>query len=115
MKYVYTGLLFFLLSFSGIASVSVNNETMIDREDNNTDAVITVDPVTINVFPNPATSYIDVTCEEEIDEIVIFNTLGAVVYREKGNGTTSRISISDLPKGVYLLRCNGSTKRFVKK
>lgn len=118
MKYIYTYSLLLSMVVSGTAFSAK------PAEDNGFTAIVTTentneagpeDPVSLNVFPNPATTYIEVNCAAEIDEIVIFNTLGAVVHREKGSGTTARISVNDLPKGVYLLRCNGTTKRFVKK
>lgn len=72
--------------------------------------------IELTVFPNPATAYIEVTASGPMDEVVILNTLGATVLREKTNGSNSvRIQVDDLPKGVYLLQCNGTTKRFVKK
>lgn len=118
MKYIYTYSLLFSMAVSGVAfsanTVDENRLTTIATAENVNEAG-PEDPVSLNVFPNPATTYIEVNCAAEIDEIVIFNTLGAVVHREKGSGTTARISVNDLPKGVYLLRCNGTTKRFVKK
>lgn len=115
MKYIYILTLFSALFTSGFALAENDGSDNGLCVDASTEMSGPEDPVTLNVFPNPATSYIEVNSSSEIDEIVIFNTLGAIVYKEKGNGSVARININDLPKGVYLLRCNGTTKRFVKK
>lgn len=73
------------------------------------------EPLTITVYPNPAVNSIEISSNEQLDAFYIYNTLGSMVYSDRVMATTAKVNISDLPKGVYLLRCNGMTKRFVKK
>jgi len=73
------------------------------------------EPFTLSLYPNPATSVVELASNEALETIMIYNTLGTLVYQEKIQGNTAKIAVSDFPKGVYLLRCNGMTKRFVKK
>ncbi|ASS50234.1 MAG: hypothetical protein A3D31_11750 [Candidatus Fluviicola riflensis] len=71
--------------------------------------------LTVSVYPNPAVSSIEISSTEPLESFYIYNTLGTMVYSDRVQTTSTKVNISDLPKGVYLLRCNGLTKRFVKK
>lgn len=73
------------------------------------------EPLTITVYPNPAVNAIEISSNEPLETFYIYNTLGSMVYSDRVMTTNTKVNISDLPKGVYLLRCNGMTKRFVKK
>jgi len=68
----------------------------------------------LRVCPNPATDYIDVFTSEEGGQAVIFDLNGKTVLSVQLNSKVNRIAISDLPKGVYVLRANGETRKFVK-
>ncbi|MBI3237506.1 MAG: T9SS type A sorting domain-containing protein [Flavobacteriia bacterium] len=73
------------------------------------------EPLTVSVYPNPAVNSIEISSTEPLESFYIYNTLGTMVYSDRVQTTSAKVNISDLPKGVYLLRCNGLTKRFVKK
>lgn len=73
------------------------------------------EPLTISVYPNPAVNSIEISSNELLETFHIYNTLGSLVYSDRVMATSTKVNITDLPKGVYLLRCNGLTKRFVKK
>ena len=73
------------------------------------------EPLTISVYPNPAVNSIEISSNEMLETFQIYNTLGSLVYSDRVMATSAKVNITDLPKGVYLLRCNGMTKRFVKK
>ncbi|MDH4474566.1 MAG: T9SS type A sorting domain-containing protein [Fluviicola sp.] len=73
------------------------------------------EPLSVSVYPNPAVNSIEISSTEPLESFYIYNTLGTMVYSDRVQTTSTKVNISDLPKGVYLLRCNGLTKRFVKK
>lgn len=73
------------------------------------------EPLTVSVYPNPAVNSIEISSTEPLESFHIYNTLGTMVYSDRTQSTSTKVNISELPKGVYLLRCNGLTKRFVKK
>lgn len=88
---------------------------------------VIVTPVSkeLNLFPNPATTYINlssVLTASSTVEIRIFNTVGELVDRQTFTNVTEfdqRIDISRLPAGLYMLQyfVNGkeeNVKRFVK-
>ncbi len=71
--------------------------------------------VEVTIFPNPAKSTLTVTCNKRIGSLEITNMPGQVVYTN--NYTTDQVTVdlAALPKGVYILRINGSVvKRLVK-
>ena len=69
-----------------------------------------------NVFPNPASEQLNVTCGEEMRSIALFNTAGQRVRQMEPCGSEVQIPLSGLPRGLYLLRvqtANGSAVRKV--
>ncbi len=64
----------------------------------------------IEIFPNPASDYLNISGFEGLN-YQLFNTHGALIQSGTCN---SRINVSDLPKGIYYLRVEEMTARFVK-
>ena len=61
----------------------------------------------IFVFPNPASDVIEVNAlQETVSSIEIYNLLGEKVYTESNNKqqTIIKIDVSNIPKGVYILK-----------
>ncbi len=63
------------------------------------------------VYPNPATSMITVEGEGVAE---IYNTLGQMIMSNEVNGN-AQFNVSSLESGVYFIRMNGATQRFIKK
>lgn len=61
------------------------------------------------VYPNPTNSIINVTCQNGFQ---IFSSTGQLV--KQSSNTTTQISISDLPTGLYLLKSGNGVVRFIK-
>jgi len=57
----------------------------------------------IALYPNPCTDYLDVTYNEGIGEILITNIIGSVVKKVTVGEKYMKVSMSELPKGAYLL------------
>ena len=68
----------------------------------------------LRVCPNPATDFIDVFVNQEGGQAEIIDINGKTVMTVQLNSEVNRIVISELPKGVYVLRANGEAKKFVK-
>ena len=67
----------------------------------------------LNVYPNPCNT--QVTVEATIGEpIMLFNSVGTLVYRTNANDTTMTLNMSDYPAGLYIVRCGNRTARIVK-
>jgi hypothetical protein len=66
------------------------------------------------VCPNPATDFIDVFVNQADGQAEILDMNGKVVMTVQLKNEVNRIGISNLPKGMYVLRANGETRKFVK-
>jgi len=59
----------------------------------------------LSVFPNPATSYVTVQATSAIENIRIYNPVGALEREIDGNGQTrTMVDLSGFPSGIYQLR-----------
>ncbi|MEI7596958.1 MAG: T9SS type A sorting domain-containing protein [Bacteroidota bacterium] len=59
----------------------------------------------INVYPNPASDIINISSDEKIDNINIYNTMGQLVISTKEAKT---INISSLKNGIYTIQINSN-------
>ncbi len=68
------------------------------------------------VYPNPASTQINISADEQITSVVITNTLGQVVWNQRQSGNTQlHVDISSLPNGVYFVKVNGrEVRKFLK-
>lgn len=78
----------------------------------------TNDPIldqAIQIYPNPALEYLEVSSELEIDTYQIFNQLGQLI---QSSSFENKINISYLPEGNYFIQFNSgdklSNKQFIK-
>ncbi len=71
----------------------------------------------VSLYPNPATHYLNVTAAE--GTIRILGIDGRIWLMQSTNGSTTRIDVSALPQGVYLLQLDSensrTTEHFIKK
>lgn len=76
------------------------------------------DPSTIDVYPNPASDFIQLTAATEIQSIQILNVLGEVIFQSTSPTNNSMIYVSDFEKGLYLIEIRTAhskeTKKFLK-
>lgn len=86
---------------------------------------VPISQINLLVFPNPANSYLDISCElfsKQNIELCIYNLLGEEIFSSKEEPTQGKygrkINIQRLSDGVYflLLKTNGEivAKKFVK-
>lgn len=69
----------------------------------------------ISVYPNPTTDKIFISnLESNNTQIRIFNVLGKIVHQQKNN-IENGISVSQFPKGIYMLQITVDEKTFSKK
>jgi len=77
-------------------------------------AIDEINTISLNIYPNPASTTLAIETEATIESIQILNVNGATVQRE----ITNNFSVESLTSGVYLISvktANGViTKRFIK-
>ena len=60
--------------------------------------------IRLSVFPNPARERISVSCEKEMRCVTLCNALGQQVLHVTPNAPQAELSVSGLPRGLYLLK-----------
>ncbi len=84
-------------------------------------SVLSVDDISllekIKIFPNPATSFVQIQWNESNkSEVRLFNLNGQMIYLKKGVSLTDyKIDVRALPSGMYFLRINSKKGVFTKK
>ncbi|MGV6828679.1 MAG: T9SS type A sorting domain-containing protein [Flavobacteriales bacterium] len=69
----------------------------------------------ITMFPNPATDMVNISSQEEISNISIFNILGQEVLNIEGTSNAMQIDISNLTTGNYMAKVQvGDTLKTLK-
>ncbi len=68
----------------------------------------------ITLYPNPANSNVNISSENVINSIEIFNSLGQSVYKSNVKSREKVIDINSLSKGVYVIGVN-TEKGYIKK
>lgn len=90
------------------------NDPVLDSFDFQTLKVEEVNPIMINIYPNPASEYIYISTSHTIQYVKIFDILGKEVVYLTNNNT---INVSKLKTGIYILKVmtdNGSiTKKII--
>jgi hypothetical protein len=69
---------------------------------------------TFSVYPNPVTSYINITTEN-FDKINIFNAIGQNTYSKTNPNNIEIVDFTNLPKGVYYIRVDKDENSITKK
>lgn len=64
----------------------------------------------LHVFPNPAVDYIQVSSNDSIEQIALFNLAGRKV-KTFTYGAEDKYFVGDLPKGMYLVQMVGAQNR----
>jgi type IX secretion system substrate protein len=67
------------------------------------------------LFPNPTTTSLSIVSPERITSLYISNLIGQTVYNKNHETNQVQIDVAGLPKGIYLVRVNGTeVRKFVK-
>lgn len=68
----------------------------------------------ITIAPNPAQNFICVKHTMKITNVEIYNMSGALVYRNNPNTTLTKIDISNMAHGTYIVKVNNSISKILK-
>ena len=70
-----------------------------------------VSPITVSIFPNPASDFIEIKCSasdiEKYQTISIYNSAGKQVLSQTFNKETKRILTAGLTQGTYIVKLSG--------
>jgi ELWxxDGT repeat protein len=98
------------LYFEGDDDTSGNELYMLDPS---TLSITKVFKDTLDIYPNPTSDYINISSEYLDNDFKIYSLLGQVV--KKGKITSSKITVSDLSTGNYILKVTKDQKTVTKK
>ena len=87
-------------------------EFVVVAENDDNISVSEFDEVVFEIYPNPASEYVRITSDVEIESLMIFSIDGKMVYSEDVNQEEIMIDVTGFAKGSYLVRMV-SNDRFV--
>ena len=115
------------MDYSNNISMNISGYGYYIYANNNGDSCGTFSPITnavpqlnlptthIDLFPNPAHDELTINASGTINEVVISNLLGQIVYSQSYNTEQVKVDISALQTGVYFIKINGSeVRKFMK-
>ncbi|MBP7822053.1 MAG: T9SS type A sorting domain-containing protein [Saprospiraceae bacterium] len=68
--------------------------------------------VEMSVYPNPASDYIGITEDDDIEEINVYNLVGKRIKNFQAY-KGQRYNIADIPTGVYLVQLMGDNGKII--
>ena len=71
-------------------------------------------PNKVKLYPNPSTGIVKITTEN-IVKVQVVDVLGKVVYINNSISNNTNIDLSNLQKGVYLVKINGENINITEK
>ena len=67
-----------------------------------------VETLQVNIYPNPASRYLNIESDEPMAEVVIYNNIGQQVVSRQINGYSAQLDLGNMATGTYTLRVNGA-------
>jgi hypothetical protein len=68
----------------------------------------------VNVYPNPANSFISVECGFQMEECTLLDMTGRTLQHIVAPGQQFRIDLKDVVSGVYMLECKSYGQRITR-
>ncbi len=100
-----------LVLSNAVGSVTIDSDTVLSTEENTIEG--------FSFFPNPVEDVLNVSANQSIDQITLYNITGQKVIEQKINATNTQLSVGNLPSGIYLMNATSgqttSTYKIIKK
>ena len=78
------------------------------------DDIAELENTTIDIYPNPASEYVRINADFNIDELVVYSIDGKVVHVESVNQQETMIDVTGFAKGAYIVRMISDGKVIVR-
>lgn len=71
----------------------------------------------VNVYPNPTTDFVEIQVgnNQQLKTIEVYDLSGTLKKKMKSNSRISKLDLSDLPSGIYLLNIQYEEEHFIRK
>ncbi len=96
-----------------VIEYTTGGRRMKNVEETTLEELIVSEKASLAVWPNPAVDHITINARKET-KMFIYNLGGKIVKEADINAEETRISISDLPAGFYLLKLDDKTYKLIK-
>lgn len=107
-----SGQLISSIPFTDVFEIQVDNISFARTFYNLTNTKAIVNAIEGKIFPNPATHYLNIEVEGEIQHLTIFDLKGRMIQKIQNNFST--INISQLQNGMYILQATTNDGIFSK-
>ena len=74
------------------------------------DEIKFLDNIKVSLYPNPVNNIANISADETIDNLRVYDITGKVIMQHTPNKTDFRLNVSDLSKGVYLVKINSGDR-----
>ena len=81
----------------------------------NTESVSELNDVVFEIYPNPATEYVRISADSNIESLIIFSIDGNVVYSENLDKEETTIDVTAFAKGSYIIRMISNDKVLIRR
>ena len=81
----------------------------------NTESVSELNDVVFEIYPNPATEYVRISADSNIESLIVFSIDGNVVYSENLYKEETTIDVTAFAKGSYIIRMISNDKVFIRR
>jgi hypothetical protein len=78
-------------------------------------AVSEISESTLKVYPNPATSILNIDYDKAPYNVLLFNSIGVLVQSEVSENPSFKMNVEHLNKGLYLIRIQDDENNTVTK
>lgn len=72
--------------------------------------------ITSSIYPNPASDFVTISTQENINKVEVYNVLGQLVYANEEGNNQVMVNVADFSNGVYVAKVytnsGVSTKKF---
>jgi hypothetical protein len=87
----------------GEVEVTDHNVTVFITMISGTVSVNSIPFNSLNLFPNPASSFVSLIMETVIEEIMITDAMGRIIKKQHVRANTAKIEVAGLPNGLYMV------------
>lgn len=102
----------FTLNFNnGKASESGYTKVLFKTSTDNEDLLSAISATQLYVFPNPVQNELQISGVDENAEVILYDLSGEQLLRQQG----TRVEVSALVAGTYIVRVGGVALRFIKR
>jgi len=74
-----------------------------------------IEKTSIVLYPNPVNNILNISSEEKIELISIYNITGKIIFEEKNSNNDYNINTSIFKNGIYLIKIKLNNKTLIKR